>query len=171
MRTTFFKLWVHAIFHINENSVLIDPDLESLFYLEIEKRFVEQGCEVAIVNGNLDHVHILFTQNPLLPLHEILRFVQGISQRWYQMHDFKTGWYKFKWQEAYCAYSVSESAMEKAQFFIEKQGEIHQNLSYWDEIEHLNLLHNVDLTDEHSDVEMQSWQSRFSFKHIGKEFL
>lgn len=171
MRTTFFKLWVHAIFHTHDDSVLIDPDLESLLYFEIEKRFIEQGSEVAIVNGQSDHIHMLFTQNPLLPLHETIRFVQGITQRWYQMHDFKTGWYKFKWQEAYCAYSVSESIVQNVHFFIEKQKDIHLELNYWDEIEHLNLLHKVDLTDDHSDIEMQSWHDRFSFKHIGKEFL
>ena len=56
MRTTFFKLWVHGIFHIAENSVLIDPELEPLLHLEIEKRLIEQGSEVAAVNGTPDHV-------------------------------------------------------------------------------------------------------------------
>ncbi len=171
MRTTFFKLWVHGIFHIAENSVLIDPELEPLLHLEIEKRLIEQGCEVAAVNGTPDHVHLLFTQNPLLTLHETIRFVQGITQRWYHLHDFKTGWYKFKWQDAYCAYSVSEPGLEHARFYIEKQTIVHQELNYWEEIERLNILHKVDLADEEAEADIQSWHNRYSFKHIGKEFL
>lgn len=126
---------------------MIQPELEKLFHLEIEKRLIEQGCEVAAVNGSTDHVHLLFLMNPLLPLHEVIRFVQGITQQWYHAHDFKSGWFKFKWQEGYSAYSVSESAVEKLQFYIQEQKVLHTHLSYSEEICQLNLLHNVDMTD------------------------
>ena len=147
MRNTFFKLWVHGIFHIAENCVPIELELTESFYSEIEKRFTEQECYVAAINGQSDHVHILFTQNPLLTLHETMCFVQGMTQRWYQLNDAKTGWYKFKWDDGYCVYSVSESVLEKTQFFIEKQGEIHQNLNFWEERQQLNQLHKVDMSD------------------------
>lgn len=147
MRNTFFKLWIHGILHIAEEGVPIQPELVHPFYHEIEKRFVEQDCPVAAINGQPDHVHVLFTQNPLLTLHETMSFVQGMTQRWYQLNDAKTGWYKFKWDDGYCLYSVSESVLEKTQFFIEKQAEIHQNLNFWDERLQLNRLHKVDLSD------------------------
>jgi putative transposase len=147
MRNTFFKLWVHTILKTEDGSGIIQPELESLLYLEIEKRLIEQGCEVAAVNGETDHVHLLFLMNPLLPLHEVVRFIQGVSQQWYHAHDFKSGWYKFKWQDGYCAYSVSESAVEKVQFYIKEQKALHAQLSYLEEIDRLNLLHKVDNND------------------------
>jgi putative transposase len=145
--------------------VLIDPALQQSLYAEIENRLVEQGCEVKAINGQPDHIHFLFHQNPLLPLHDIMRFVQGMSQRWYQVHDTKTGWYKFRWDDGYCLYSVSESSIDKAQFFIEKQDEIHQSLNFWEERQQLNQLHKVDLSDEALELELKTWQNRFSIKN------
>jgi putative transposase len=147
MRNTFLKLWIHTILKTNDGSITIQPELESLLYLEIEKRLIEQGCEVAAVNGDSDHVHLLFMLNPLLPLHEVIRFIQGVSQQWYHTHDFQSGWFKFQWQEGYCAYSVSESAVEKVQFYIQEQKILHTHLSYLEEISQLNMLHKVDMSD------------------------
>jgi putative transposase len=147
MRNTFLKLWIHTILKTQDGGIIIQSELESLLHLEIEKRLIEQGCEVAAVNGGLDHVHLLFSMNPMLPLHEVIRFVQGVSQQWYHAHDFQSGWFKFKWEDGYCAYSVSESAVEKVQFYIREQKKLHTHLSYSEEINQLNLLHNVDMTD------------------------
>ena len=36
MRNTFFKLWIHAILRVEH--ALIYPELEPIFYLEIEKK-------------------------------------------------------------------------------------------------------------------------------------
>jgi putative transposase len=152
MRDTFFKLWVHTILKTEDGTGIIQQELEPLLHLEIEKRLIEQGCEVAAVNGDLDHVHLLFLMNPLLPLHEVIRFIQGVSQHWYHAHDFKSGWYKFKWQEGYCAYSVSESSMVKVQYYIQHQKALHAQLSYSEEIDRLNLLHNVDKSDSESFI-------------------
>lgn len=175
MRNTFFKLWVHGILTIEPEHSLIYPELEPIFHLEIEKRFIEQGCEIAAVGGREDHVHFLFAQNPLLSLHETMRFIQGISERWYQLRDFKSGYYKFKWQEGYCAYSVSESNLEKVKLFIENQEDVHQKMFLKEEIQYLNRLHNVDLRDEEIELEMQQWVrkwgSRFTFHQIGSDWL
>ncbi|MEY4937639.1 MAG: Transposase like [Bacteroidota bacterium] len=94
MRNTFFKIWIHGIIQIAPEHALIYPELTEIFYLEIEKRFIEQGCDVAAIGGEEDHVHFLFAQNPLISLHETMRFIQGISERWYQLRDFKSGYSK-----------------------------------------------------------------------------
>jgi hypothetical protein len=49
--------------------------------------------------------------------------------------------------DGYCAYSVSESAVEKVQFYIQEQKTVHLHLSYTEEINQLNLLHKVDMSD------------------------
>lgn len=175
MRNTFFKLWVHGIIKTEPEHALIFPELEPLLHLEIEKRFIEQGCEIAAIGGQEDHIHFLFAQNPLLSLHETMRFIQGISERWYQLHDFKSGYFKFKWEEGYCAYSVSESNLGKVRLFIDNQLEIHQKMFLKEEIQYLNLLHKVDLRDEEIEEEIkvwkQIWGTRFAFHQIGQDWL
>ena len=171
MRNTFFKLWIHGILKTCPDRVLIDSEKAELLYLEIEKKLMEQGCEVAIVNGRPDHVHFLFLLNPLLSLHETIRFLQGVTQRWYHLRDFNTAFLKFKWEDGYCAYSVSESAFDKVKFFIEKQAIIHQEIGFEEERERLNLLHNVDISDESKEKELRTSQPKYTFNHIGSEWV
>ena len=161
MRNTFFRLWVHGILKVAEDSVCISPDLEPMFYIEIEKRLIEQGCEVAAVGGRSDHVHVLFTQNPLLSLHETMRFLQGISQRWYHLHDFDTGYYKFHWDAGYTAYSFSESLRLRLIDFVENQETIHEKVGYYQEMQRLNELHNVDTTDEEIQAEIAASKGKY----------
>jgi putative transposase len=144
MRNTYFKLWVHGIINTKLNHVPIAADMETLLHQEIEKRLIEQGCEVGKINGSDDHVHFLFTQNPLLSIHETVRFVQNLTQRWYQLNDKNTGWYKFAWEDGYHTYSVSESILNRVAYYIESQKQLHQKITFLEEMEHFNLLHKVD---------------------------
>ena len=171
MRNTFFKLWVHAILQTTGAHAAISEELSPLFHLEIEKRFIEEGCEIAAVGGDKDHVHMLFAQNPLLSLHDTLSFIKGISQRWYQLHDFGSSYYKFQWADGYCAYSVSASNVPKVKAFIENQAEVHLETRLIDEIHHLNILHKVDLRDEEIEKEIRKWAARYTFDHIGGEWM
>jgi putative transposase len=99
------------------------------------------------VGGMPDHVHFLFAQNPLISTHETFHYLKMTTTRWYQQHDFQASFNKFQWAEGYCIYSVSESLLPRTQLFIEKQVEIHQKMSYTEEIERLNTLHKVDMKD------------------------
>jgi putative transposase len=151
MRHTFFKIWIHGILQ-TANETYITPQLEALLHYQIEKQLVEQGCEVAVVNGVSDHVHFLFTQNPLISTHETVHYLKLTTARWYQQHDFQAGFNKFQWADGYCMYSVSESLLPKMHTFIETQPEIHQKMGYEEEIQRLNALHKVDMRDVDNEV-------------------
>jgi putative transposase len=146
MRNTFFKIWVHGIFQTHPETPISAP-LEAMLYYQIEKQLIEQGCEVAVVGGMPDHVHFLFAQNPLISTHETFHFVKMMTTRWYQQHDFQSGFHKFQWAEGYCIYSVSESLVPLAQSFIETQDVIHKRMGAVEEMERLNILHKVDMRD------------------------
>ena len=150
MRNTFFKIWIHGIFQ-TAPEILISPQLEAMLNYQIEKQLLEQGCEVSVVGGMPDHVHFLFTQNPLISTHETFHYLKMMTTRWYQQHDFQASFQKFQWAEGYCIYSVSESLMSKTQLFIENQAEIHLKMGYAEEVKRLNALHKVDVCD--SDME------------------
>ncbi len=146
MRNTFFKIWIHGILQTHPETP-ISAQLEPLLHYQIEKQLAEQGCEVAAVGGMPDHVHFLFCQNPLVSTHEAFHFLKMMTTRWYQQHDFQSGFHKFQWAEGYCVYSVSESLLLMAQTFIETQEDIHKRMSCKQEIAKLNALHKVDLRD------------------------
>jgi putative transposase len=146
MRNTFFKIWIHGIFQ-TAPEILISPQLAAMLHYQIEKHLLEQGCEVAVVNGMPDHIHFLFAQNPLISTHETFHYLKMMTTRWYKQHDFQASFQKFQWAEGYCVYSVSESLLPKTQLFIENQAEIHLKMGHAEEIQRLNALHKVDIRD------------------------
>ncbi len=145
MRHTFFKLWVHGIIKVHEQSVLIEDTVSDLFCVQIEKNLKIQGCIVKSVNGKSDHVHFLFEQNPLQSVHNTIQYVQKATEQWYRDRDFNTVWARFSWQEGYCAFSVSPSGLEKVEAYIARQKEIHENIGYDEEIRELCRVHEVDI--------------------------
>jgi putative transposase len=151
MRNTFFKIWIHGILNTSPDT-LISPQLEAMLQYQIEKQLAEQGCEVVVVGGMSDHVHFLFTQNPLVSTHETFHYLKMMTTRWYQQHDFQASFHKFQWADGYCVYSVSESLLSKTEIFIKTQAEIHQKMGYAEEINRLNALHNVDVRDVNMEV-------------------
>lgn len=146
MRNTFFKLWVHGIIKIHAQSVLIEETMSDLLYVQIEKNLKIQGCEVKTVNGISDHVHFLFEQNPLQSVHNTMQYVQKATEQWYGERDFNTIWARFRWEESYCAFSVSPSGLEKVEAYIARQKEIHEEIGYEEEIKELCRVHNADMT-------------------------
>jgi putative transposase len=155
MRNTFFKIWLHGILQTHPETQ-ISSQLEPLLHYQIEKQLTEQGCEVVAVGGMPDHVHFLFTQNPLVSTHETFHFLKMMTTRWYQQHDFQSSFHKFQWIDGYSVYSVSESLCALTQGFIETQAEIHLKMGCKEEIERLNKLHKVDLHDADTEGSLEN---------------
>jgi putative transposase len=146
MRNTFFKVWIHGIL-LPAPETLIAPELEAMLHYQIEKYLVDQGCEVSIVGGLPDHVHFLYAQNPLISVNETFHYLKMMTTRWYHNHDFQAHFNKFQWADGYCIYSVSQSILAKTKLFIHTQAAVHKEMSYREEIERLNALHEVDTRD------------------------
>lgn len=146
MRDTFFKLWVHGIIKIHEQSVSIEETMSDLLYVQIEKNLKIQGCEVKLVNGISDHIHFLFEQNPLQSVHNTMQYVQKATEQWYRERDFNTIWARFRWQEGYAAFSVSPSSLEKVESYIARQKIIHEDIGYEEELKELCRKHEVDVS-------------------------
>lgn len=83
------KIWIHLIFGTKERIPLINRSFENLHYDHIrtllEKDF---DCNVDIINGTTDHIHISFLQNQNYSLAEIVKTIKGNSSHWINQSNF-----------------------------------------------------------------------------------
>ena len=126
------KIWIDLIFGTKERFPFVNQSLEQQLYNHIrnllEKDF---DCNVDIINGTADHIHILLLQNQNFSLADIVKNIKGNSSHWInQSKFFKT---KFAWQTGYGAFSVSESMINKVRRYIANQKEHHRKISFAEE--------------------------------------
>ncbi len=127
------KVWIHAIFGTKDKQPLIDKDNSFPIHRRVAEQFEKIGCQVQIINGISDHVHVLFLMPIDKSIAEIMKAVKGGSSHWLNRQEFmKT---KFAWQIGYGAFSVSESQVEVVEEYIKNQVEHHRKRTYQEEID------------------------------------
>ena len=132
MSHSFTKIWIHAIFRTKNSSPLIDKNLEQKLYNHVRTLLEnELSCFVRIINGTVDHIHILFLLNQNFALKGIIQRIKGNSAHWINQNDFIK--VKFAWQIGYGAFSLSESKLKVVEEYINRQKEHHKKLSFTEE--------------------------------------
>ena len=134
MAHSFSMVWIHGVFGTKNRMPLIDKTFEGQLHDHI-KTYLEEdlACQVKIINGTSDHIHILFLINRELTIAEAFKRIKGESSHWINQQDFSDQ--KFAWQIGYRAFSVSESAVGNVVEYIRGQKEHHKSLTFMEEYE------------------------------------
>ncbi len=141
------KIWIHAIFGTKERTPIIRPSFEARLHTHVKEHLENDlNCQVRIVNGTEDHVHILFLMTPNLSLKDVMQNIKGESSHWVNQQDFST--MKFAWQVGYGAFSVSESAVNDVEVYIRNQKQHHKKTTFMEEYEALMKKHGLLLEPE-----------------------
>ena len=90
------------------------------------------GFELLTVGGTANHVHLLISLPPMLPLAEAVQKLKANSSRWLGEQGLA-----FEWQKGYGAFSVSPSLLDTVQAYIRNQTEHHRKRNYDEEFEAL----------------------------------
>ena len=143
MSHSFYKIWLHVVFGTKNRLPLISSSIEKPLYKYLSKQLEKLECQVEVINGMPDHIHILISSNPKLSIADILKQIKGASSHWINQQDLITQ--KFAWQTGYGAFSVSESQLDKVKSYIENQKNHHQKISFNDEYNQFLKIHNVEI--------------------------
>lgn len=141
MSHSYTKIWLHVIFSTKERVPLIKPTVEKQIYKYMREQLIECGSPVRIINGMPDHIHLLFLQNPKMPVTDIVKQVKGSTSHWINEQNLITD--KFAWQTGYAAYSVSESQLERVYKYIANQKEHHSRKTFKQEYDEFILAHGL----------------------------
>ena len=125
------KIWVHAIFSTKDRAPLLKDHFSDQIYEHINGRLSGLGCDVRIISGTEDHLHILFLLSPDKTIAQVIKSIKGESSHWINQQDFLNA--KFAWQVGYAAFSVSESNIESVENYIRRQEEHHRRMTFQEE--------------------------------------
>jgi len=74
------KIWIHALFRTKNSDPLITQNLEPKLYTYITKILEDElNCQIRIINGIQNHIHILFLLNANHSLKDIIHRIKGSS--------------------------------------------------------------------------------------------
>lgn len=129
MPQTCGNIVVHVIFSTKHREPAITPDIRPDLFAYLGGIVRAMGGTAFIVNGVVDHVHMLIRIRPMHSIAEIVRTVKANSSKW--IH--RTRDRKFAWQAGYGAFSVSESNIHAVTRYIATQEEHHKEQSFQQE--------------------------------------
>jgi REP element-mobilizing transposase RayT len=122
---------VHCVFSTKQRANLIaDPN-------ELCRYLTGVACAKNLVllaaGGTANHIHLLISVPPIIPLAKAVQELKGNSSRWLRERGVD-----FAWQEGYGAFSVSQSQKQIVADYIARQPEHHRKWSF--EQEFMTLL-------------------------------
>lgn len=99
------------------------------------------------VGGVADHVHILLSLPPTLPVAKAMQLIKGGSSKW--VHETFPEHRMFGWQEKYGAFSVSESRVDSVINYIKGQPEHHKKVTFQEEFLALLKKHRIEYDERY----------------------
>lgn len=153
MSASFTQLYVHIIFAVIGKKTTITALHEQEVYHFIEQVTEKQGHEMLIINGTVDHVHLLIKLNPAEAISDLVREIKKQSS-YFINHKLPAG-KKFNWEKGFRAFTHTRSQVSALYKFIEKQKEYHRNVKFREE--YLNLSKQ----DEDESEELSIFKNRY----------
>jgi REP element-mobilizing transposase RayT len=128
MANTYVANFVHLIFSTKNRRETIPPELQEQLWAYILGTANNLKIKTLAVGGTANHVHLLLSLPPTMPVSEAIQKLKANSSRWLGEHGIV-----FQWQEGYGAFSVSSSLLDTVQKYIRNQAERHRKRSFEEE--------------------------------------
>jgi REP element-mobilizing transposase RayT len=122
-------LLAHVIFSTKDREPLIEPEMGRRLFAYMGGVVPEMKGSALIMNGVVDHVHLLVNLPAKVALADLMRVVKANSSRW--VHEELRR--PFAWQTGYGAFSVSQSNVDEVTQYIAGQEAHHRRLTFQEE--------------------------------------
>ena len=119
----YYRLFYHFVWATKERALLITETNCQSLYAAIAAKVKELKGVVHAINGTMDHVHLVVTLPPSLPLSQFIGQVKGSSSR-LASQPAKDG-EVFAWQNEYGVMSLSESHLPTVVRYVHLQKQHH----------------------------------------------
>jgi putative transposase len=98
-------LHVHAVWSTHRRQPLLVSQLDQELFRFIRLKLTQLNCMPRAVGGTDDHVHVLVSFRPALPIARLVAELKGASSH-FANHELGLGG-RFGWQAGYSAFTVS----------------------------------------------------------------
>ena len=126
-------IYYHLIWSTQDKLPWITSDLERPIYRCIYSQIHNLGCEVLIINGVPDHIHLVVKMRSTVPVASLVKQAKGISSKF--INDQLKVNSKFRWSAGYGAFSISRWDLPMIINYVMKQKTHHADGSLLEELE------------------------------------
>jgi len=138
MAHSYVCVYVHIVFSTKNRQPLIPEQKGRVLWRYLAGIAKNHGLKAVAVGGMPDHVHILLSLSPEMGVAKAVNLLKSnSSKRMREEHP------RFGWQEGYSAFSVSASALNSVEEYINTQPEHHQRRDFAQEYLALLKKHGV----------------------------
>lgn len=148
----FTQMYVQFVFAVKNRQALLRQNFRKDVFRYISGIIDNKNNKSIIVNGVLDHVHILIGLNPITCVSDMVRDIKRSSSLFINENNFTSG--KFAWQEGYGAFTYSRSQIEDIYKYIKRQEDHHKKKTF--EQEYIEFLKKFEI----------EYDEKFLFKFI-----
>ena len=126
-RHSCFVLQYHLVLVTKYRHPVLDGVVKTCVYSKIRGIFKERGLNILELNGEADHIHILFEADPATAPGELANVVKTQTSRFVRKAYGNTilkkwYWKPYFWSNSYFIATVSENSLQTVQQYIKNQG-------------------------------------------------
>jgi putative transposase len=144
MSQSYVQIYVHIVFHTQNNKNLILNDIEDELYSYLGGILKNLKSVPLRIGGTSDHIHVLCTLPKTMAPADLVEELKKSSSKWIKTKGQE--YRNFYWQDGYGGFSVSNFQVEVIKKYIANQKEHHLKTSFIDEYK--NLLDEYDILYE-----------------------
>src|SRR5262245_59648732 len=132
MSQSLAKVLLHIIYSTKDRQpFLANSKVRRQMHSYLATVLKEYGCQVILIGGVADHVHILCALFRTSSIAELVREVKRNSSKWIKLKGGMLG--KFQWQSGYGVFSIGQSQVSRVKAYILCQEQHHRRRSFQDE--------------------------------------
>jgi REP-associated tyrosine transposase len=126
------KVYIQIVFSTKDRfPFLSNIDIKKQMHAYLGGACNSLDCQVIIVGGTADHVHILCKLSRNISIAKLVGEIKRESSKWVKTKSNLLN--KFSWQNGYGVFSIGKSGIEKAKSYINDQEEHHRRKNFQDE--------------------------------------
>lgn len=125
-RHSCFLLSYHLVLVTKYRKPVLDGEVKDLVYSTIQAVLKERNCILMEINGEADHIHILFDAGPEVNLLDLVRVIKTKTSRFARSRCkeqvSKFYWKPVFWSDSYFVATVGDNSRQVVQEYIKHQG-------------------------------------------------
>ena len=127
-RHSCFLLQYHMVLVTKYRKPVLTGEVKELVYRIIREIFEEKSLHILEINGEADHVHILYESDPFIAPGMLANVVKTKTSRFARKEFGDTAlkkyyWKPLFWSDSYFVTTVSENSLDNVKRYIQDQGQ------------------------------------------------
>lgn len=121
----YWQLFYHIIWSTKNRLPLLTPDIEPIIYGYLRSKAIALEARVFTLNGTPDHVHLVVSIPPKIPLAKFIGQVKAVASTRFNKSGIRSQ--PFFWQEEYGVFSFDGKRLPNYIAYVEGQKEHHRH--------------------------------------------